>query len=92
MYSYDMDVAVTEFRAHLADYLDRARGGEEIVVTDRGLPVARLLGIGVASRLERLTAEGVIGRPERGERPVAGRPAVPNPGTPLSDTVADQRR
>jgi antitoxin (DNA-binding transcriptional repressor) of toxin-antitoxin stability system len=38
-----MDVPVTELRAHLSDWLDRVRAGEEVIVTDRGIPVARQL-------------------------------------------------
>jgi len=58
-----MDVAVSELRANLRDWLERAREGNEVVVTERGIPVARLLGIETTPLLDRLTAEGVIGRP-----------------------------
>ena len=34
---------MAQLRAHLSDYLDRARAGEELVITDWGMPVARLL-------------------------------------------------
>ena len=57
-----MDVAVTELRAHLSSWLDRARDGDEIVVTEHGVPVARLMGIAAAPRLEQLLRDGVIGR------------------------------
>jgi len=40
-----MDVAITDLRAHLSDWLERAREGTEVIITDRGLPVARLLGL-----------------------------------------------
>jgi len=40
-----MDVAVSALRAELADWIERARGGEEVVATDRGTPVARLVAI-----------------------------------------------
>jgi prevent-host-death family protein len=50
-----MDVAVTELRAHWSDWLARARDGAEIVVTDRGVPVARLLGVETTATLVRLT-------------------------------------
>ena len=36
-------VGVREFRAGLASWLDRARAGEQIIVTERGRPVARLV-------------------------------------------------
>lgn len=87
-----MDVAVTDLRAHLSEWLDRARAGDEVVITDRGVPVARLLGLTATATLERLTDEGVIGRPASARRPAAsGRPR-PRPRRPLSDIVSDQRR
>ena len=92
LYARGMDVAVSTLRAHLSEWLDRARDGEEILVTERGVPIARLLGINTTATLERLTAEGVIGRPERAERPLAsGRPR-PQPRRPVSPRVSEQRR
>lgn len=88
---YGVDVSVTELRAHLSDWLDRARAGGEVVITDRGIPVARLTAVDNAGALERLTAEGVIGK-ATAPRPVAsGRPR-PRPRRPVSDRVSDQRR
>jgi prevent-host-death family protein len=87
-----MDVAVTDLRAHLSEWLDRARRGDDVVITDRGVPVARLLGLTTTATLERLTAEGVIGRPSAAARPRAsGRPR-PRPRKPVADLVSDQRR
>lgn len=87
-----MDVAVSDLRAHLSEWLERARDGEEVVVTDRGVPVARLLGITASATLERLTAEGVIGRPERSHRTNATGKARPKPRHPVSALVSEQRR
>ncbi len=87
-----MDVAITELRANLSVWLDQARSGHEIVITDRGVPVARLLGLTTTPMLERLTAEGVISRPGSARRPTAsGRPR-PRPRRPLSDIVSEERR
>jgi antitoxin (DNA-binding transcriptional repressor) of toxin-antitoxin stability system len=62
------------------------------VITDRGVPVARLLGLTTTAALERLTADGVIGRPSATQRPTAsGRPR-PRPRRPLAEIVSDQRR
>ena len=86
-----MDVAVTELRAHLGKWLERARGGDEVVITDRGVPVARLLGLTTTAALERLAADGVIGRPVVAQRPRAsGRPR-PRARRPLADIVSEQR-
>lgn len=87
-----MDVTVTDLRAHLSAWLERARGGDEVVITDRGIPVARLLGLETTATLERLVADGVIGRPTVAKRPRAsGRPR-PRPRRPLADIVSEQRR
>lgn len=92
MYSSSMDVAVTELRAHLSDWLARAQEGTEIVVTERGVPVARLLGVETTGTLVRLTREGVIARPRNDTRPPAGGRARPRPRRPVADHVSEQRR
>jgi prevent-host-death family protein len=87
-----MDVAVSELRAHLSDWLERVRAGEDIVITERGTPVARLVGVSSATTLERLTSEGVISRPSVPARPKAtGRSRVTAERS-VSDLVAEQRR
>jgi len=91
MYNHGMDVAVSDLRAHLSEWLERAREGSEVVITDRGMPVARLLGISTTAALERLAAEGIIGR-SAARRPVAAGRARPRPRRELSSIVSDQRR
>ena len=87
-----MDVPVTVLRAQLGDWVDRARAGEEIVVTDRGVPVARLIGLRAATTIEQLTEQGLISRPVRAQRPAAvGRRRVHAKGS-VSDVVGAQRR
>jgi prevent-host-death family protein len=87
-----MDVPVTELRTHLSEWLERVRGGEEVVVTDRGVPVARLLGMSATATLQRLADDGVIGRVASTRRPTAtGRP-LPTSRRPVSDIISDQRR
>jgi antitoxin (DNA-binding transcriptional repressor) of toxin-antitoxin stability system len=68
------------------------RNGHEVVITDRGVPVARLMGLTTTATLERLTAEGVIGRPESGQRPIATGRNRPRPRRLLSDSVSEDRR
>lgn len=38
-----MNVGIRELEAKLSEYLSRAAAGEEIIVTDRGRPIVRLL-------------------------------------------------
>ena len=87
-----MDVAITDLRAHLSAWLERARGGEEVVITDRGIPVARLLGLTAAATLERLEAEGVITPPSAAQRPRATGRRLPRSRQPLAGIVSEQRR
>ena len=37
--------AVSKFRAHLRNYLNQVKAGTEVLITDRGKPVARLVPI-----------------------------------------------
>jgi prevent-host-death family protein len=86
-----VDVAVTELRARLSVWLDLVRHGEEVVITDRGLPVARLLGMESTPTLARLTDEGVIARPVSAQRPKAAGRQRPRPRVPIADIVSEQR-
>lgn len=84
-------MAVTELRSRLSLWLDMVRHGEEVVITDRGLPVARLLGMDTTATLERLTDEGVITRPVSTQRPRAAGRSRPRPRQPVADIVSEQR-
>jgi len=37
--------AVSKLKSHLSEYLDQVKGGAEVLITDRGKPVARLVPI-----------------------------------------------
>ncbi len=87
-----MDVAVSTLRAELAEWIERVRGGEEIVVTERGTPVARLVPVTTGPLLDQLARDGVLGRPQRPSRPRArGALRVRAQGS-VSDLVDEQRR
>jgi prevent-host-death family protein len=92
MYTSEVDVAVTELRAHLGRWIDAARDGNDIVITDRGTPVARIVALDSTPVIDRLTAQGVIGRPASATRPVAGARHRPTPKRPVADIVSEQRR
>jgi prevent-host-death family protein len=64
-------VSVTELKAHLSKYLRQVRRGGEVQVLDRGVPVARLVGLPSVrdddrARIERLVRAGAL-RPARGD-------------------------
>lgn len=59
--------SVTELKAQLAHLLRMVRRGTEVQVLERGVPIARLVGIAPASgrdaeRLDRLAKAGVVRR------------------------------
>ena len=57
-------VAVRELKARLSEYLAQARAGEEVVVTQRGRPIARLVPIAssdaLPQRLEETEKLGLV--------------------------------
>ena len=86
-----IEVGVRELKNHLSHYLERVRGGDEVIVTDRGHPVARLAGIDAnVDRLADLIRSGAVRPPVRTTRSHP-QPRVTVEGS-TSDVVADQRR
>jgi prevent-host-death family protein len=84
-----VEAGIRELRNHLSKYLDRVRAGEELIVTDRGTAIARVVPIEGGRVYDDLVADGVI-EPSSKERT---RPAVRVvPKGPVSDLVTDQRR
>ena len=53
--------SVSDIKAHLSAYLDRVKRGEEVVVTERGVPIARLVPMRAAIEEERLAQMGARG-------------------------------
>jgi prevent-host-death family protein len=64
--------SVVDLKSRLSEYLRRVKGGAELVITDRGVPVARIVPLDPAERRTtrrlRLTKTGVV-RPGRGKLP-----------------------
>ena len=92
MYADRMEVAISTLRAELASWIERARAGEEIVVTDRGNPVARLLAVDAAPLLDQLVERGVVSKPRRSDRPAARGAGWVRASGPVADLVSEQRR
>ena len=69
-----MEVPVSALRAELKSWIERAREGEEVVITERGVPVARLTGVATSDLVTELVRDGVL-VPPAGERPVHAVPA-----------------
>ena len=81
---------VREIKSHLSAYLERVRDGEEIVITDRGRPIARLTSVEPdVDRLQTLIDQGVVS-PSTAPRSLPAK-RVRMTGS-VADLVADQRR
>jgi prevent-host-death family protein len=84
-----MEVGVRELRNNLSRYLARVRHGEEVVVTERGRAIARVLPLSGERAIDRLTREG---RVTPAKNPRSPRPKPRKTKGTVSDLVADQRR
>jgi len=83
-------VGVRHLRDHLSRYLEQVAAGGEVVVTDRGRPVARIVPT-AETPLDRLVAAGLVRAPLRPKRPASSIRRV-KPDAPVSPLVAEQRR
>jgi prevent-host-death family protein len=85
-----VEVGIRELRADLSRLIKRVRDGEEIIVTDRGKPVARITAMDGRSKLDELIAVGLVTPaenrgPRKHPRPIRAKGTV-------SDLVSEQRR
>jgi prevent-host-death family protein len=83
-------VGIKELKAHLSEFVERARRGSRIVVTDRGEPVAELIPLSPDRQtLAHLAAAGKLrwsgGKPK-------GLRGLTAQGEPVSETVLRARR
>lgn len=82
--------SITILKAHLSRYVDAVKSGEEVIVTERGRPVARLSRLDPArdpsGRVAQLVREGRMRAPTR---PASGQVApAPGPGDPEGRSLA----
>ncbi len=66
-----MQITLTELRRTPAAALDHVREGEEVIVTEAGVPLCRLVPIGRPTRYADLVAQGCIRLPEMPRDPAA---------------------
>ncbi len=57
-------IGVAQLKAHLSRYLDQVKHGQEVIVTERGLPIAKIVPLTTAEDLEarrqRLAKAGLL--------------------------------
>lgn len=90
-------VGVKELKNRLTQYLRRTKQGEEVVVTERGRPIALIQPIksptyiiSREARLASLAAQGLITLPTR--KPLKRVRLVKVSGIPISKTIVEDRR
>lgn len=85
-------VGVRELRDQLSRYLERAKAGEQIEITDRGRPIALLVPLPESrAAVAELVASGQVRLAEKPWRPGMARSAVPKEA-PLPSRVLDEQR
>jgi len=90
-------VGIKELKNRLTHYLRRTKQGEEVIVTERGKPIALLQPIqtvekaaSIEARLARLEALGLVTLPTRRSR--KKHHPVKISGPPVSQAILDDRQ
>lgn len=84
-----MEVGVRELRNNLSRYLRRARAGEELVITERGRAIARVVPLTGERVIDRLVREGKVTPAKTTKR---RRPRPLTTDGRVSDLLAGHRR
>ena len=85
-------VGVRELRDQLSRYLERAKAGEQIEITERGRPIALLVPLPESrAAVAELVASGQVRFAEQPWRPGIARASAPE-GAPLPSEVLDEQR
>jgi prevent-host-death family protein len=85
-----MEVGIRQLRGKLSGYLARVREGDEVVVTDRGSAIARIIPINGGRKFDRAVAGGLVIQACQPNRTRPDR-RVQSRGN-VSDLVGEQRR
>jgi prevent-host-death family protein len=86
-----VEVGIRDLKNNLSRYVEQVREGGEVIVTDRGRPVARLSALDQSTdRLAELIRSGAVRAPRATGRRLPSR-RVRASGS-VSDLVVDQRR
>lgn len=87
-----VEVGVRELKNALSAYLDRVQAGDEVIVTERGRPIARLTTLSAdVDRLTELIEAGIVTPSTAPRRLPTRRVRLRGEGT-IADLVAEQRR
>jgi prevent-host-death family protein len=91
-----MKASISILKARLSQYLAAVKAGEEVIVTDRGRPVARITAVGAdgvpQGRLAKLVREGRVRPPTHAaprDEPAGAQP--PDPEGRSLQSLLDER-
>lgn len=91
-------VSTRNLKDQLSHYLQRAEGGEQVVVLRDGKPVAALVPLARAADqsedaiLGELAAQGLLTLPRRSRKRLFQRKALASPGKLASEMIVEDRR
>jgi prevent-host-death family protein len=88
LHSIKSRVGVRELHDQLSRYVQHVSDGNEVIVTMRGQPVARLSPLGVPDPFADLRRRGLIQEPTSDWTP---REDPPTPTQPVADLIVEQR-
>jgi prevent-host-death family protein len=84
-------VGIRRLRENLSTYLDRVKAGDEVVITERGKRVARIVG---PSKLDQLVNEGRVRPATKPKKPIREEDLIKIDGPPWPSEIiiADRKR
>jgi prevent-host-death family protein len=86
-----LEIGVRDLRENLRAALEHVKAGGELVITERGTPIARIGAVDGSTAWNRLEESGVVGTPAR-SRPRARAASRVRSRGPVSPLVSEQRR
>ncbi|MFP4447059.1 MAG: type II toxin-antitoxin system Phd/YefM family antitoxin [Desulfosudaceae bacterium] len=89
-------VGIKDIKNNLSRYLKQVKSGEEVIITERGRPIARIIreqpaGNSLHLALAPLIEQGVVTMPTLGPSQTTVTP-LRAPGKPASEMVLEDRR
>lgn len=86
-------VGVRDLKAGLSRHLARVKQGEEIMVTEHGRPIARLIPVGAdTERMTALLDAGIVRPPKKMTRQLPAKRVRLADGGSIDGEIEDQRR
>ena len=86
-----LEIGIRDLRENLRAALEHVKEGGELVITERGTPIARISAADGTSAWRRLEESGVVGKPARSRARARAASRVRSRG-PVSPLVPEQRR